>query len=187
MTTTTQPTKTVIYYDEMTHLMNSSSANDIAKALNDAVAEIEAITESKVMDKEAFRSDILGESMKLIKKSFAKVFALGLNDKQTLKTLSIDMTNIERLHNIVSTNPTALLFDAEGKAYPSNDKEPYLYYAETKEEIERLDFANHIITVLNKCNRLTPHLSVAGLGSGLRVFVVMDNGVLTPNWRFIKE
>ena len=176
-----------VFYDEATHSMSMRDAYETTLKFNEAVKELQAIIKKPIEDYNAFRQNILDYSIETIKKTFPKPFELGLDNEATFKMLSIDLTNLKRLSQIITTTPHRFLVcDKTGMASACEDKEPHTYYAETPEHFERLKFCNEIINIAEKAYSLNENQNKGSLIIGFRSYVINDlqNGLI-PNWHFV--
>lgn len=176
-----------VFYDEIEHAGAMRSGYEVASIFNEAVAELQTIIKKPIEDYNAFRQNVLDYSIETIKKTFPKPFELGLDNEATFKMLSIDLTNLKRLSQIIATTPHRFIVcDKTGKASACEDKEPHTYYAETPEHFERLKFCNEIIRITEKAYSLNENQNKGSLITGFRSYVFIDpQKGLIPNWHFV--
>lgn len=178
-----------VFYNEFDHTTAMRDGYETSLLFNEAVKELQAIIKKPIEDYKAFRTDVLGYSLEEIKKTFPKPFDLGLDLEQTLKMLTIDLTNLKRISQIISTTPHRFnVCDKTGYASACEDKEPFTFYAETPEHFERLEYSNKIIDVANNTLSYNKHQHLGNTIRGFINFVVLDpQKGLIPNWYFIKN
>jgi hypothetical protein len=178
--------KVKIYYDQTSHESDKFKAYDNTKLFNSTVKELESIIKKPIEDYQALKKDAYNYSLETIKKTFPKPFDLGLELEQTLKMLSIDLTNIQKNSEVLKTTPYRFVVTADGKAEPCQDKEPYCFYIDTPEQFERLEYCKEIIKICDKAIILTPYVHKANIILGFNRFVLLDpeNGYI-PNWRYV--
>jgi hypothetical protein len=179
--------KVPLFYDNLQHLSDQRDAHQTSVLFNKAVAELETIIKKPIEDYKAFKNDILGYSLEMIKQTFPKPFELGLDNEATLKMLGINLSNINSIsEKIQNTTHRYTVCKKTGVATPCNDKEPYTKYAETPEQFERLKFSNDIIAISEKAFELGNNLHKSDLVYGFKPFVVYDTQKgLIPNWYFV--
>ena len=176
-----------VFYDEGQHVCEMRNAYETTLTFNEAVAELQMIIKKPIEDYNAFRQNILDYSIEAIKKTFPKPFELGMDNDATFKMLSIDLTKLDKLSQIITTTPHRFVVcEKTGKASPCEDKEPYIYYAETPEQFERMEFSNKIIEVAEKTVSFNKHQHLGNTIGGFINFVVLDpQKGLIPNWHFV--
>ena len=178
-----------VFYDEATHTMIMRDAYETTLKFNEAVKELQAIIKKPIEDYQAFRKDILNYSIETIKETYPKPFELGMDKEATLKMLSIDLTKLEELSQIIATTPHRFnVCDKTGHASACDDKEPFTYYAETPEQFERLEYSNQIIEVAKKTVSYNKYQHLGNTIGGFINFVVLDpQKGLIPNWNFVMK
>lgn len=176
-----------VFYDEGQHVCEMRNAYETTLTFNEAVAELQMIIKKPIEDYNAFRQNILDYSIEAIKKTFPKPFELGMDNEATFKMLSIDLTKLDKLSQIITTTPHRFVVcEKTGKASPCEDKEPYTYYAETPEQFERMEFSNKIIEVAEKTVSFNKYQHLGNTIGGFINFVVLDpQKGLIPNWNFV--
>lgn len=165
--------KTAVFYDESGHYMEMNNANESGQTFKRAKNNLEAIINKPISDYTAFRSDILGYAMAEIKKTFPKPFELGLTDEATLKMLTIDLSQLTTDSYFLATTPFKFcVCPKTGEATPDECKEPFIWYAETPEQHERLNFANELSEILERAHeKYTPYIHKANLTNGVEKLV----------------
>ena len=176
-----------VFYNELDHFNSMREGYEVSVLFNEAVAELETIIKKPIENYQDFRKNILEYSISEIKKTFPKPFELGLDDEATFKMLTIDLTNLKKLSETITTTPHRFnLCQKTGKASACEDKEPFTYYATTPEHFERLEFSNKIIEIAEKGYTFNTNQNKGFLISGFNTFVVNDpQKGLIPNWTFI--
>lgn len=176
-----------VFYDEGQHVCEMRNAYETTLTFNEAVAELQMIIKKPIEDYNAFRQNILDYSIEAIKKTFPKPFELGMDNDATFKMLSIDLTKLDKLSQIITTTPHRFVVCVKtGKASACEDKEPHTYYAETPEHFERLKFCNEIIGITEKAHSLNENQNKGSLITGFRSYVFIDpQKGLIPNWHFV--
>lgn len=184
-----QERKTAVFYNELEHLSAMSNAYETTVIFKDAKEDLETILGRSIQDFEAFRKDILGHSLAEIKKTYPKAFDLGLPIEKTLKLLSIDLRKIERADAVIKTTPHKFcVCPKTGLATPDENKEPYIQYAITDEQHERLDFAEQLVAILEKAHTFKLGTNKANLTNGISHLVAYDpQKGLIPNHFFVLE
>ena len=180
--------KTAVFYDASGHYTEMNNANESGQTFKRAKNNLEAIINKPISDYTAFRSDILGYAMAEIKKTFPKPFELGLTDEATLKMLSIDLSQLTADSYFLATTPFKFcVCPKTGEATPDECKEPFIWYAETKEQHERLDFALELASILERAYLFTPHTFKSNVTNGLTHIVYFDvqTETIKPNHYFV--
>jgi hypothetical protein len=178
--------KVKIFYDEATHYLENRQAYEVIVIYNNTVKDLENIIKKPIADYKAFKNDAYSYSLDAIKKEFPKPFGLGLELETTLKMIGIDLTTIQRNSEILKTSPYKFDIDKEGKAIPSEDKEPYTYYAETPEQFERLEYSNSVIAIAEKALLHNQYLHKGNIILGFQNFCYNDpQHGYQPNWQFV--
>lgn len=179
--------KVKVFFDEASHYHELHAAYEIANVFKAAKEELETILEKPIDNYTAFRKDILQYSIAAIKDKYPAAFNLNLGLEKTLQMLSIDLKKLERYDATLSTTPHNIcVCPKKGTAEPSNETEPFTWYAETPEQHERLDFANELISNLEKCNEYAPYRGKHNLVMGLNQFVYLDPQIgLVANHNFV--
>ncbi|WP_369753342.1 hypothetical protein AB3G34_02330 [Flavobacterium sp. WC2409] len=176
-----------VFYNEFDHSNSMRDGYETSLLFNEAVNELQAIIKKPIADYKAFRKDILSYSIEVIKEAFPKPFELGLDNENTFKMLSIDLTNLKRISQIIITTPHRFnVCDKTGHASACEDKEPFTYYAETPEQFERLEYSKQIIEVAEKTLLFNKHQHLGNTIAGFINFIVYDpQKGLIPNWYFV--
>jgi hypothetical protein len=180
--------KTAVFYDESGHYTEMNNANESGQTFKRAKNNLEAIINKPISDYTAFRSDVLGYAMAEIKKTFPKPFELGLTDEATLKMLSIDLSQLTTDSYFLATTPFKFcVCPNTGEATPDECKDPFIWYAETKEQHERLDFCNELANILERAYLFTPHTFKSNVTNGLTHIVYFDvqTETIKPNHYFV--
>lgn len=176
--------KIYLRFEEELYNNETNSAIEKLKPLNNSIEELETIIKKPISDYKAFSKDILGYSMKEIKKAFPKPFNLDLGDEATLKMLSIDLTDLKKYVKQWNINTEFEIKD--GYTYISIDEERFKQYAETKEQFERYDFAMQCIDTIQKAVLYANWLRPQDLASYYKKFVEHSfNGGLTIRTEFV--
>jgi len=112
---------------------------------------------------------------------------LNLPLDKSLQMLGIDLRNIEQSDAKLSTTPFKVkVCNKTGACTPDDNKEDFISYAVTDEQHERLDFANELISNLEKCHNYAPYRGKHNLVMGLVPFIYLDPQLgLVPNHHFV--
>jgi hypothetical protein len=181
--------KVKVFYDNLQHLSDQRDAYPTTQLFNKAVSELETILKKPIEDYKAFKKDMVNYSLEAVKQAYPKPFNLGLDDSSTLKMLGIDLANITNIADKIQHTPHRFnVCSKSGTATVCDDKEPYTYYAETPEQLERLEFANEIIKLAEKAHSLKPNLNKDTIVSGFYDFAVFEPSKgFMPNRFFVMQ
>jgi hypothetical protein len=165
-----------------------NKAHETAKVFTDAKNELETILEKPIENYTAFKNDVLGYSIAEIKLKYPAAFNLNLGLDKTLQMLSIDLRKLEQYDATLKTTPHKIcVCPKKGTATADDDKEPFCWYAETPEQLQRLRFAQSLADLLEQAQEYKPGTAKANLTNGVNhiVYFNMQNEKITPNHFFV--
>lgn len=180
--------KEKIYFDEWSFTDNWAKAFEIAKVFKEAKNELEEILEKPIKDYGAFKANPIEYAKEAIKEANPKVFALGLTMENTLKMLSVNLNNLERLSKVITLSPFEIVVDKNGIAVASENKEPFTVYAETKDELERYDFCLKLIEIMKEAHNQNTDKPLRSFNAGFMHLILwnVQTESYIPNWQFVK-
>ena len=176
--------KVKVYFDEISHSQELGKAYEIAAVFKAATLELETILEKPIDNYTEFRNDPLLYSIAEIKNKFPAAFNLNLGLDKTLSMLSIDLKKLEQYDATLKTTPHKVnICDKTGEATPDDDKEPFCWFAESPQQLERLKFANELSEILERASELTPYVRKANVTNGLAhmVYYNMQTDKILPH------
>jgi hypothetical protein len=182
--------KKEIWYDELSHSIAMGEGWKKGELFKQAKDDIEKIIGRPLTSYPEFKKDPLEYALKEIKASFPKPFDLGLSDDVVLGMLGIDLRLIKQISPELKNTPHVFNVCAKtGKCSASEDKTPFKWFAESKEELDRLDFAEKLADILEQAHELTPYVNKAEVTLGLTHLVYLDvqTGKFIPNHWYIKQ
>lgn len=179
--------KQQLFYNELEHQAIQSQGFEVATAFNKSIEMLNGILKTnKVTDFKEFRKNPQGETERLLRETYAPIFALGLDYSQSVSMLQIDLKPLELLFNQWQTS-TPFVVCSAGKASPCENKEPHTLYAETAQHFERLALCNKIIDLIEEVKPLIPNAKDAKIGFEFRplVYFSHEKNGLVPNHNFV--
>lgn len=180
--------KEKIYFDEWSFTENWAKAFEVAKVFKEAKNELEEILQKPIKDFGAFKANPIEYAKEAIKEANPKVFALGLSDENTLKMLSFNLNNLERLSNVIKLTNFKIIVSEKGEASPDESKEPFTVYAETVNELERYDFCLKLIETIKEAYNQNTNVPLRLFNAGFMHLIIWDVQTerYIPNWQFVK-
>lgn len=180
--------KEKIYFDEWSFTDNWAKAFEVSKVFKEAKNELEEILQKPIKDFGAFKTNPIEYAKEAIKEANPKVFALGLSDENTLKMLSINLNNLERLSNVITRSPYAIIVTEKGEVSPDENKEPFTIHAEKVDELERYDFCLKLIEVIKEAYKQNTDKPLRLFNAGFMHLIIWDvqTESYIPNWQFVK-
>jgi hypothetical protein len=168
-TTKIKREKIYIGFEEELYNNEGNLAIEKVNPLNKSIEELETIIKKPISNYKVFSKDILGFSIKEIKKTFPKPFELDLGDEATFKMLSIDLTNLKKYAKHWDINTEYTMTDGYGLI--EIDQERFNQYVETEEQFTRYDFAIQAIDTIEKAVKYSSWLRPQDLASYYRFFI----------------
>jgi len=182
--------KKEIWYDELSHSIAMGEGWKKGELFKQAKDDLEKVIGRPLTSYPEFRKDILGYALKEIKLTFPKPFDLGLSDDVVLGMLGIDLRLIKQVSAELKNTPHVFkVCSKTGDCSANEDKTPFKWFAESKEELDRLAFAENLADTLEKAAELTPYVRKADVTLGLTHFVYFDvqTGSIIPNHYYVKN